>query len=188
MSQSAAGAIAHAVFNFESHQVRTVQRAGEVWFAAADVCAAIDVHPTAVRRLEKDEKGLHITQTLGGEQTISIINESGLYSLILRSRKPEARRFARWVTAEVLPSIRKTGHYAAFPLSGSFLATIDATGAMQLLPLAAGSYALPPSDWPKVINEPGALTTAEILDVLDACTKALRQRRWQPMPAPEGAQ
>lgn len=63
--------------------------------------------------LDDDEKGAHIVRTPGGEQEVTIINESGLYSLILRSRKPSAKRFKKWVTSEVLPSIRKTGRYVA---------------------------------------------------------------------------
>ncbi len=81
------------------------------WFVATDVCSAIDVDRTAIRRLDDDEKGVHLTHTLGGDQKISIINEYGLYSLILSSRKPEAKAFKRWITHEVIPSIRKHGAY-----------------------------------------------------------------------------
>ena len=101
-------------FNFESKNVRiVVDQDGEPWFVAADVCAALTVKTEQTRRLDEDEKGLRIVQTLGGDQEMTVINESGLYSLILTSRKPEAKRFKRWVTHEVLPSIRKTGSYAA---------------------------------------------------------------------------
>lgn len=101
-------------FDFESKNVRiVVDQDGEPWFVAADICAALTVKTEQTRRLDDDEKGLRIVQTLGGEQEMTVINESGLYSLILTSRKPEAKRFKRWVTHEVLPSIRKTGSYAA---------------------------------------------------------------------------
>ena len=102
-------------FSFEQHAVRTVERDGQVWFIAADVCAVLSIkNPRdSVRHLDDDEKGVVSTDTLGGQQQMTIVNESGLYALVLRSRKPEARRFAKWVTAEVLPAIRKTGSYAA---------------------------------------------------------------------------
>ena len=91
--------------------IRTVMIDNAPWFVATDVCSAIDVDRTAIRRLDDDEKGVHLTHTLGGDQKISIINEYGLYSLILSSRKPEAKAFKRWITHEVIPSIRKHGAY-----------------------------------------------------------------------------
>jgi len=99
------------VFNFESNQVRTVLKDGELWFVAADVCQVLNIgNPSmAVARLEEDE--VTLSQIEGSHRATNIINESGLYSLILRSDKPEAKRFKKWVTSEVLPSIRKTGSY-----------------------------------------------------------------------------
>lgn len=103
-----------ASFSFEKFTVRAINRNGEIWFVAADVCAVLDIkNPRdAVSTLDDDEKDVGITDTLGGKQKSTIINESGLYALILRSRKPEAKRFRKWVTSEVLPSIRKTGAYS----------------------------------------------------------------------------
>ena len=102
------------IFNNEQFgEVRTVLQNGEPWFVAADVCRALDIAPTATRRLDDDEKGLRSTQTLGGMQEIVIINEPGLYSLVLGSRKPEAKTFRRWITHDVIPAIRKTGGYIA---------------------------------------------------------------------------
>lgn len=101
---------------FESAQfgkVRTVQKDGQPWFVAADVCRALDMDKTATRRLDDDEKGLHSTQTPGGKQNLVIVNEPGLYALVLGSRKPEARAFKRWITHEVIPSIRRSGGYIA---------------------------------------------------------------------------
>lgn len=100
-------------FPATGQDVRTVQRDGEPWFVATDVCAVLDIAQTAssLRLLDDDEKGVHSVHTLGGEQVASIVSESGLYSLILRSRKPEAKAFKRWITHEVLPSIRQTGGY-----------------------------------------------------------------------------
>jgi len=102
------------IFEYEDHgQFRIIDREGEPWFVLADVCRALDIKnvPDAASRLDEDEKDIAQTDTLGGAQRVRIINESGLYSLILRSDKPEAKRFKKWVTAEVLPSIRKTGRY-----------------------------------------------------------------------------
>ncbi|PPE66563.1 Bro-N domain-containing protein [Caldimonas caldifontis] len=106
-------------FDFEGRPVRVVTDAqGEPWFVAADVCAALHLPEThkAVARLDDDEKARNSIPTPGGEQEMTVVNEPGLYSLVLGSRKPEAKRFKRWVTHEVLPAIRKTGRYV---LSGT---------------------------------------------------------------------
>jgi prophage antirepressor-like protein len=104
------------VFEDADHdQFRVFNKNGEPWFVLADVCRALGLkNPSdAASRLDDDEKGVAQTDTPGGLQNVRIINESGLYSLILRSEKPEAKRFKKWVTAEVLPTIRKTGGYSA---------------------------------------------------------------------------
>ncbi len=102
------------LFNFESHQVRTIIIDGEIWFLAKDIAQILDFRSAndMTRLLDDDEKGAHNMRTPGGDQEMTIINESGLYSCILRSRKPQAKTFKRWVTHEVLPSIRKTGSYS----------------------------------------------------------------------------
>jgi prophage antirepressor-like protein len=103
-------------FEFESHALRVnLDAAGQPWFVAADVCAALDLPDThkAIARLDDDEKGRNSIPTPGGQQDMSVVNESGLYNLVLGSRKPEAKRFKRWITHEVLPSIRKTGSYTS---------------------------------------------------------------------------
>ena len=100
-------------FKFEAREVRTLLIDDQPWFVATDVAGALD-YLTAkdmTRNLDEDEKGRQIVPTLGGEQEMLVINESGLYSAILRSRKAEAKRFKKWVTAEVLPAIRKHGSY-----------------------------------------------------------------------------
>lgn len=101
-------------FDFGSHRVRVVMMDGDPWFVAADVCGALaHTNPTmAVAGLDQDERGLSIVETPSGQQQMVTVNEPGLYSLILRSRKPEAKAFKRWITHEVLPAIRKTGAYA----------------------------------------------------------------------------
>lgn len=99
--------------NEDFGDIRVVMREGEPWFIAADVCRALDISNVsdAVARLDEDEKGIVLTDTPGGKQNTSIISEAGLYTLVLSSRKPEAKIFKRWVTHEVIPSIRKTGSY-----------------------------------------------------------------------------
>ena len=84
---------------------------GEPWFVARDVTDALGLDRTATRRLDEDEKGVRSMHTPGGEQEVAIITEAGLYSLIMASKKPEAKAFKRWVTHEVLPAIRKDGGY-----------------------------------------------------------------------------
>lgn len=102
-------------FKFEAREVRTLLVDDQPWFVANDVGAALQYSEASAmtRHLDEDEKGLSIVQTPGGEQEMLVINESGLYSAILRSRKAEAKRFKKWVTAEVLPAIRRTGQYQA---------------------------------------------------------------------------
>ena len=94
-------------------KIRTLTIDGEPWFVAADVCKALELgNPSmTVDRLDADEKGISSIDTLGGKQRMAIINEPGLYSVILRSRKPEAKAFKRWITHEVIPAIRKYGGY-----------------------------------------------------------------------------
>lgn len=104
-------------FNFGTHTVRVVTQNNQPWFVATDVATTLGYRnaPDASRHLDDDEKGTQIVRTLGGDQKLTVISESGLYALVLRSRKPEARKFAKWVTSEVLPSIRQTGGYAKQP-------------------------------------------------------------------------
>lgn len=102
-------------FIYNGMNVRTAVVNGESWFVAADICRILDIgNPSdALSRLDDDEKNtLVLTEGIPGNPEKRVVNEAGLYTLILRSRKPEARAFKRWVTHEVLPSIRKTGVYA----------------------------------------------------------------------------
>ncbi|MBY0052313.1 ORF6C domain-containing protein [Brevibacillus agri] len=104
-----------SVFSFHEKQVRVVVKDGEPWFVAKDVCAILEIANSrdALGRLDEDEKGVVLTDTLGGKQELLAVNEPGLYSLVIGSRKPEAKAFKRWITHEVIPAIRKTGMYAA---------------------------------------------------------------------------
>lgn len=99
--------------NYESMPVRIIQRDGEVWFAAKDVCAVLGLTTRKIREIVPEDERTQspLIDTLGREQKTTMVSESGLYTLIMRSDKPEAKRFQRWVTGEVLPSIRKTGSY-----------------------------------------------------------------------------
>lgn len=101
-------------FNENNKPIRVELVDGEPWFVAKDVCDALGIekYRDAIGRLDEDEKGCPVTvDTLGGPQKMAAVNESGLYNLIFQSRKPEAKKFRKWVTGEVLPSIRKTGRY-----------------------------------------------------------------------------
>ena len=102
------------VKDFEGANIRIiVDEKNEPWFVAKDICDVLGINKyrDAVSRLDDDERGSVIVDTLGGPQKVAAINEPGLYGLILVSRKPEAKRFKRWVKHEVLPSIRKHGGY-----------------------------------------------------------------------------
>lgn len=102
-------------FKYEGHEIRVVyvvyDEQEEPWWVAKDVCEVLGIDATQTRRLDEDEKGLRFLQTPGGPQELLTINESGLYTLILRSNKPQAKSFRKWVTSEVLPALRKTGSY-----------------------------------------------------------------------------
>lgn len=104
------------VFNFNQSEVRTLVKDDEPWFVASDVCKALGYQNTSKAvgdHLDADERDSAMVPTPNAPLGVptNIISESGLYALVLRSRKPEARKFAKWVTSEVLPSIRKTGKY-----------------------------------------------------------------------------
>ena len=101
--------------NNQFGNVRIVMKGQEPWFVAKDVCEclAISKHRDAISRLDADERGALKVDTLGGKQEMATVNEYGLYSLVLSSRKPEAKEFKRWITHDVIPQIRKTGQYVA---------------------------------------------------------------------------
>lgn len=100
---------------FGEIRMKTIK--GEPWFCAKDVCEVLTIknHRDAITALDEDEKGVGKIYTLGGNQELTLVNESGLYTLIMRSNKPEARKFRKWVTGEVLPAIRKYGFYTTDP-------------------------------------------------------------------------
>lgn len=115
------------VFQFEQQRVRSIIENGEPLFVAADVCAVLELSNVsqALSRLDEDERrDIILNDVTGRKQSTAAVNESGLYSLILSSRKPEAKAFKKWVTAEVLPSIRRTGTYT-LQKEPSATATVD---------------------------------------------------------------
>ena len=108
-----------STFKFESNSIRTLAINNEPWFIAKDLCDAINIsnYRDAIEKLDEDEKGVALTDTLGGKQEMAVVSESGMYTLILRCREAVKKgsiphRFRKWVTAEVLPQIRKTGSYS----------------------------------------------------------------------------
>ena len=105
-------------FNFSGQDVRIITINGEPWFVGKDVADILgysNSRKALSDHVDDEDKGVTKSDTLGGNQNITIINESGLYSLILKSKKPEAKQFKRWVTSEVLPIIRKHGAYMTQP-------------------------------------------------------------------------
>ena len=105
-------------FDFNGASVRTITDGnGDPWFVAKDVADILGYRDAtdATRGLDDDEKGTQSVRTLGGDQDMIVISESGLFAAVLRSQRPEAKAFRKWVTSEVLPSIRKTGKYSAKP-------------------------------------------------------------------------
>ncbi len=148
------------VFNSpEFGKIRAIERNGEPWFVAADVCRALDLCDTskALDRLDDDEKGTSLIRTLGGEQKMNIVNEPGLYTLVLGSRKPEAKAFKRWITHEVIPSIRKHGVY----LSPEIVDKLD-TLTRRVDCLAS---AMPTVSWPPIQPEVSLTGLAKVITI-----------------------
>ena len=123
-------------FDYEGREIRVVKdEQGDPWFVAADVCVVLQLPEThkAVARLDDDEKDRNSIPTPGGSQSMTVVSESGLYNLVLGSRKAEAKRFKRWVTHEVLPAIRKTGSYAVPAMAALPAPTQDRVTSLLLI-------------------------------------------------------
>ena len=103
------------IFKYNDVDVRTVMRDGNPWWVLKEVCDILEIGNSRMvaDRLDDDEKGVSLIDTPGGKQEMTVINEPGIYNVIFRSDKPEAKNFKRWITHEVLPAIRKTGAYVA---------------------------------------------------------------------------
>jgi prophage antirepressor-like protein len=133
-------------FVFRGNEVRAQIENGEPWWVAADVCAVLELHPgRALARLDEDEKGMRSTHTPGGLQVLSYVNEPGLYSLVLGSRKAQAREFKRWIIHEVIPAIRKTGSYSVAEVSRKDLALMVIQAEEEREALASRVRELEPS-------------------------------------------
>ncbi len=100
------------VFDYHGSAIRTVDRDGDIWFVAKDVCDVLELSNSrmAVQELDEDEKGVSKIYTPGGIQDMTVISEAGLYALVLRSNKPEAKAFSRWVRHDVLPQETQQGY------------------------------------------------------------------------------
>ena len=132
--------------NSDFGKVRVVERDGEPWFVAADVCNVLDLsNPTiAVSRLDEDERAKF---SLGRQGDVTIVNEPGLYTLVLGSRKPEAKVFKRWITHEVIPIIRKTGAYSTRK-PDSYMIDDPIARAQRWIEETQGRLAVPPTrEW-----------------------------------------
>ena len=164
----------------EFGRVRVVECEGEPWFVDKDVCECLELTDVSktISLLDDDEKGTNSIRTPGGEQQMLVVSEPGLYSLILRSRKPEAKAFKRWVTHEILPSIRKTGHYGAPETEDEILARalVIAEGRLGMLSHAVSELqeqiAL---DAPKVELAEAIMETEECVSI-NQFAKILKQR------------
>lgn len=157
-------------FAFENHSVRSVELNQEPWFIASDVCEALALHPSQIRKLDNDEKGLYSMQTPGGIQELSIISESGLYFLTIRCRdavKPGTlpHRFRKWVINEVLPLIRKSGQYQQQPstymFDGRLLLTVKNGCLVSSKALAENEHVLTLEDYLELAGRAGYIVIHE---------------------------
>ncbi|PPF39940.1 hypothetical protein C5E05_01640 [Pseudoclavibacter sp. AY1H1] len=122
-------------FSYGSHAVRTVLIDGEPWFVLADLCTVLGIESVArvASRLDEGVRSKHTLETAGGRQAMTVVNEAGMYDVVIRSDKAEAIAFRRWITSEVLPSIRKTGSYAVNPPSGAELMALAVLEAQRTI-------------------------------------------------------
>lgn len=166
-------------FNAQSNPVRTVRIGGQPYFVAKDVCDILGIrfHRDALSKLDDDERGSLLVDTLGGPQQMTAVPESGLYHLIFQSRKPAARAFRRWVTSEVLPKLRRTGRYALDEATQATLfpsaERVRASLPTDVLDLRATPYRTTPmSGYPVRTVDAEGRTLYSIGDVLRAARSA----------------
>jgi prophage antirepressor-like protein len=170
-------------FDFNETPVRVVERDGEPWFVAADVCRVLEhTNPTmAVQSLDEDDlSNIEVIDSLGRKQTANTVNESGLYQLVFSSRKPEARTFKRWVTKEVLPAIRKTGRYVAADV-------VDCGPVAAAVQALQGNAAAAERARDLVLSGQIALETAQVIANLCSEVRSSWTMRMKiaPLPMPE---
>nr|MDQ5862690.1 phage antirepressor KilAC domain-containing protein [Actinomycetota bacterium] len=161
------------LFNYGTQEVRTVIIDGEPGFIANDLCAVLDIRNPrdTVAGLDDDEKGVATTDTPGGSQQMAYVTEAGMYSLVLRSRKPEAKAFKRWLTHEVLPAIRKTGTYSTAPaLPQSYSEALRELAAnveaKELAEARAKELEIPASAWGVMVAAHGDYAVDEAAKIL----------------------
>lgn len=168
-----------SIFHFNSHPVRVVERDGLVWFVASDVSGALEYQSAKdlARNLDEDEKGRHRVPTLGGDQTFTIINESGLYHAILKSRKPAAKAFRKWVTAEVLPAVRRGESLPALAQHGHGLPVgqryLLRAGDAHPVPVDDDAVVVRPRSNAALAGLVGELTVAQRKVLLTQCIRRL---------------
>lgn len=157
------------VFQYADQQVRTFEIDGEPWFVLADICAVLDItNPRNVAaRLDEDEKGVRPLDTPGGVQSVTIVNESGMYQVVLRSDKPEAKQFRWWVTHEVLPSIRRTGAYVVeTPEQLMSRALVTAQGIIAAKDQQIATLAPSAEAWDELASAAGDYSVADASKIL----------------------
>ena len=157
-------------FTYEDSVVRTVLIDGEPWFALADLCKVLDLTNTrnVSARLADDQKGVHAMDTLGGRQNVTIVNESGMYEVVIRSDKPEAINFRRWLTGTVLPEIRKTGSFVAVqsPEQQMALGLVAAQKMLAAKDERIAELTPPARSWQLLAEAAGDFSVAEAAKIL----------------------
>lgn len=147
---------------FQESEIRSITINGEIWFVAKDVCKVLEIKNSsdAISDFDADQKGVAAIDTLGGPQMLGVINKSGAYTLALKSRKPEAKKFQRWITDEVVPSIEKTGSYGVKAIDFSKV-DMSASSDVALMLIQAGSRIMELNEKAEAIT-PGSSKNPEV--------------------------
>jgi anti-repressor protein len=159
------------LFEYEGRNVRTVVIDGEPWFVLADLCTVLEIANSRNVAARLDEAGVRQTDISSGGQrrSVTIVNESGMYEVVIRSDKPEAVTFRRWLTNEVLPQIRKTGSYGAPQLTGPELmahALIEANKTLESQAQQIEALTGPANSWDKLASVEGDLSVKDAAHIL----------------------
>jgi len=162
------------LYEFDSLQVRVVLESGEPWFVLADLCKVLGIgNPSEVARRVREAVGddalslAEVIDSMGRKQSATSVSESGMYEVVIRSDKPEAVRFRRWITSEVLPSIRKTGAYGAPQLDPTSVSGARALVLAAQTALDALAVAQPKADaWDQLADAAGDYSVGEAAKVL----------------------
>lgn len=169
------------VFRYKEQEVRTTMIDGEIWFVAKDVCDILEIidYHQAVDALDDDEKGIgYKVPTPGGMQNMTVISEPGVYALVMKSRKPEAKQFSRWVRHEVLPQIRKTGSYNMRPNANISPNDLECASVIfQSVGIKGNQLAIALNNMYRTYSGKNALEAGEIH--LEALTKQQTWPRWK---------